>query len=457
MAISPLDLILVAQTLLSLAGAAAGGAIGVNYGRLGDDLPPPEKVAQLLVAQGVSQVKLYDADPAVLSALSGTGIGVVIALPNELLTATAANPSFAQDWVKNNVAAWLPNTQIRAIAVGNEVFASPIAANLTPALVPAMANIHRALADADLDGSVKISSPLALTALQTSYPPSAGAFQPDLATSIVAPMLDLLRRTGSYLMVNAYPFFAYSANSGEISIDYALFRPNSGDRDPASGLLYYSLLDAQLDAVYSAMAALGYGDLRLVVSETGWPSKGDEGEIGASPENAAAYNGNLANRILAGDGGTPARPLAELDVFLFALFNENSKPGPSSERNYGLFYPSEDRVYEVAFRLERATAAVRDQVEGGAASWCVAAGLAEPATLQAALDFACGDGGVDCGAIEPGGECFEPNTLEAHASFAFNGYYQKNRREPSACDFHHAAVVVRQPPEFGPCAFPAGN
>ncbi|KAE8022569.1 hypothetical protein FH972_008359 [Carpinus fangiana] len=55
-----------------------------------------------------------------------------------------------------------------------------------------------------------------------------------------------------------------------------------------------------------------------------WPSKGDENKIGASMENAAAYNGNLVRRILT-SGGTPLKRQANLTVCLFALFNENNK------------------------------------------------------------------------------------------------------------------------------------
>jgi hypothetical protein len=36
-----------------------------------------------------------------------------------------------------------------------------------------------------------------------------------------------------------------------------------------------------------------------------------------------------------------------LEVYLFALFNEDLKPGPTSERNYGLFRPDESMTYNV--------------------------------------------------------------------------------------------------------------
>lgn len=337
-----------------------------------------------------------------------------------------------------------------------------------------MKNIHRALVKYNLHSSIKVSSPIALSALQNSYPSSAGSFKPDLVESVIRPMLDFLRQTGSSLMVNAYPFFAYESNSDVISLDYALFRQNPGVVDAGNGLRYFSLFDAQIDAVFAAMSALKYDDVNMIVTETGWPSKGDENEIGASIDNAAAYNGNLVKRVLTG-GGTPLRPKADLTVYLFALFNENNKFGPTSERNYGLFYPDEKKVYEIPFTVKglknyrdnpsRVTGGQRlsTPVEGNMSvsvsgqTWCVANGEAGKTKLQGGLDYACGEGGADCHPIQPGSTCYDPNTLEAHASFAFNSYYQKKGRAIGTCYFGGAAYIVTQPPKFGKCEFPTGT
>ncbi|KAL5865265.1 hypothetical protein ACOSQ3_002779 [Xanthoceras sorbifolium] len=461
--------------LLSIFFAFAdAGSIGVNYGRIANNLPSATKVVELLKSQGIERVKVFDADPAVLKSLSGSGIKVTVDLPNELLFATAKGPSFASKWVEKNVAAYYPETQIEAIAVGNEVFVDPH--NSTKFLLPAMKNIHEALVKSNLHSSIKVSSPIALSALQSSYPSSAGSFRPELVEPIFKPMFDFLRQTGSYLMVNAYPFFAFESNSDVISLDYALFRENPGVVDAGNGLRYFSLFDAQIDAVFAAMSALKYDDIRMVVSETGWPSKGDENEIGASVENAAAYNGNLVRRILTG-GGTPLRPKADLTVYLFALFNENKKNGPTSERNYGLFYPDEKKVYDIPLTMKGLKSyhdrrspvsgtppVARTPVNGGGGvskstsgnTWCVANGEAGTEKLQAALDFACGEGGADCRPIQQGSTCYNPNTLEAHASFAFNSYYQKQSRASGACYFGGAAYVVTQPPKYGKCEFPTG-
>ncbi|CAN6279850.1 unnamed protein product [Urochloa humidicola] len=452
--------ILAAALPLLLLSPAEAGVVGVNYGRVANNLPNPAAVVQLLKQQGITQVKLYDAEPTVLRALANTGIKVVVALPNEQLAAAASRASYALLWVRRNVAAYYPATQIQGIAVGNEVFAT--AKNATAQLVPAMANVHAALARLGLDGSVKVSSPVALTALATSYPSSAGVFREDLAQAVMKPMLDFLAQTGSYLMVNAYPFFAYSGNAGDISLDYALFRPNAGVLDSGNGLKYYSLLDAQLDAVFAAVARLGgnYNGVRVVVSETGWPSRGDASEVGASPANAAAYNGNLARRVLSGNAGTPLRPNANMDVYLFALFNENQKPGPTSERNYGVFYPNQQKVYDVEFENGGPGGSGSGNPPSGVKvttgeAWCVANAMVGEERLLAALNYACGEGGANCKAIQPGAACYEPNTMVAHASYAFNDYYQRKGRSIGTCDFAGAAYVVNQPPKMGKCDLPS--
>ncbi|XVE89501.1 hypothetical protein DITRI_Ditri20bG0001700 [Diplodiscus trichospermus] len=87
-------------------------------------------------------------------------------------------------------------------------------------------------------------------------------------------------------------------------------------------------------------------------------------------------------------------------------------------------------------------------------SWCVARTGVSETSIQAALDYACGIGGADCSQIQQGANCYNPNTLQNHASYAFNSYYQKNPA-PTSCDFGGAATIVNTNPSSGSCIYPS--
>ncbi|KAB1221374.1 Glucan endo-1,3-beta-glucosidase 1 [Morella rubra] len=85
-------------------------------------------------------------------------------------------------------------------------------------------------------------------------------------------------------------------------------------------------------------------------------------------------------------------------------------------------------------------------------SWCIAGPAASDTALQVALDYACGYGGADCSAIQPGATCYNPNTLRDHASYAFNDYYQKNPA-PTSCVFGGTAQLTTTDPSSGSCHY----
>lgn len=340
---------------ISLAQGASN--LGINYGRIADNLPPPTQVVRILQGISVSKTRIYDANATVLRAFANTGISVIVGIGNEDVR-SLTNPSFALSWVEANVAVYYPTTDINGIAVGNEVL-SDNDTQLMSNLIPAMRNLYSALSSFSLQDKIFISTAHSFAVLSSSYPPSAGAFVP---SEYMSQMLQFLDTTNSPFMINAYPYFAYKGSPSGVSLQYVLFETtvtvSSANAaavvtDPSSGLIYHNMLDAQVDAVYSALEAMGYKDMVVIVSETGWPSAGDANEVGATVQNAQAYNTNLINRLASGQG-TPARPSKPLQAFIFALFNEDQKKGPSSERHYGLFKPDGTRAYDFGLDSPRA-------------------------------------------------------------------------------------------------------
>ncbi|KAK8957116.1 Glucan endo-1,3-beta-glucosidase 14 [Platanthera zijinensis] len=331
--------------LLSVPQSSSVG-VGINYGQIADNLPSPARVAGLLRSLNINRVKLYDADQNVLSAFQNTNVEFIIGIGNENVE-NMMDSAKAQAWLQQYVEPHAANGRISCITVGNEILSGDDTV-LMSGLLPAMQSVYQALVSLGLDKQIYVTTAHSLQILANSFPPSSGSFREDLA-EYIQPLINFHAMTKSPFLINAYPFFAYKDDPNSISLPYAVFEPNPGVVDPNTNLNYDNMLYAQIDSVYSAIRVVGHTDVVVRVSETGWPSRGDSSEIGATPENAAAYNGNLLRRI-AMNQGTPLMPSIPIDVHVFALFNENLKPGPTSERNYGLYYPNGAPVYNIGLK-----------------------------------------------------------------------------------------------------------
>lgn len=134
--------LLLVSTLLHLFTTTT--AIGVNYGTLGNNLPPPSQVANFIKTQTIiDSIKIFDTNHDILNAFANTGITVTVTVGNGDIP-SLANLNSARGWVAANIAPFHPQTRINRIVVGNEIMATankPWISNL----VPAMRTIHKAL------------------------------------------------------------------------------------------------------------------------------------------------------------------------------------------------------------------------------------------------------------------------------------------------------------------------
>lgn len=439
---------------LSCAEAEISGKIGVNYGQLGDNLPSPRQSIDLIKSMKAARVKLYDANPEILNLLSGTNIHVSIMVPNQEILSISSNQTLADQWVRNYVLSHYPQTMIRFIVVGNELLSHYSDRQIWPHIVPAMRRIKKSL-KANNIGNIKIGTSLAMDLLESSFPPSSGMFRSDIQDTVMVPLLQFLNGTNSFFFLDVYPYLAWSANPSNISLDYALFRGvGLNYTDPVSNLTYTNLLDQMLDSVIFAMEKLGYPNIRLLISETGWPNAGDVDQPGANVYNAAIYNRNLIKKMTAKPAvGTPARPGMIIPTFIFALYNENQKRGPGTERHWGLLDCRGKPVYGVDLTGEQKEPEDDHQLPMPQNNkpykgkiWCVVAGEVNQAHLGLALRYACSQGNGTCDALMPGKECYEPVSLLWHASYAFSSYWAKFRSMGADCYFNGLAVQTTVDP-----------
>nr|XP_009406890.1 PREDICTED: glucan endo-1,3-beta-glucosidase, acidic-like [Musa acuminata subsp. malaccensis] len=103
-----------------------------------------------------------------------------------------------------------------------------------------------------------------------------------------------------------------------VALNYVLFRVNKA---------YTNLFDATVDALVAALQKLGFPNIPVMGTGTGWPTAGN---TAATPEKAAAYKQGI---------GTLMRPNDAVEVLLlFNLFDQNRKTVKEYEKHFVIFH-----------------------------------------------------------------------------------------------------------------------
>ncbi|XP_045793037.1 glucan endo-1,3-beta-glucosidase-like [Trifolium pratense] len=326
--------ILLIFTLILAMQMSFSTGIGVNFGRNGDNLPSPQNVVSLYKKCGIKLLRLFEPNPDILEALKGSNLQVSLGVKNGDVQSLASSKEAANQWVNTNVAPYKGDVNFKWIVLGNEIIPGAEGIYATQA----MKNIKDAINSIGLTKTI-VTTSFYMPGIATSYPPSAGAFTKDVV-NVMKDVTAYLLQTGAPLMANVYPYYAYTSNPKDIKLEYATFQTtNTVVVD--GGLSYSNLFDAMVDSVYAALGKINAGNVSLVIGETGWPTAGNEPY--SSKENAKTYNKNLIQYVQSGKG-TPKKPNQTIDVFIFAMFNENQKT-TGIEQNWGLFYPNMSHVY----------------------------------------------------------------------------------------------------------------
>ncbi|KAJ0510654.1 putative glucan endo-1,3-beta-D-glucosidase [Helianthus annuus] len=337
-----LNLLLLGLLINIFVFTADAQSVGVCYGTIANNLPSPRQVVSLYIRNRITRMRIYAPRSDILEALRGTNIELILDVPNVSLE-NLTNPNLATDWVRNNVVNY-PDVSFRYISVGNEVDPNnDVTRQFVRFVLPAMINVQNALQAAGRANQIKVSTATYTGLLKDSYPPSIGVFHVNVA-DFIRPIITFLVKNGSPMLANIYPYFAHIGPPASPDLPFALFTRTTpaykdGDRP------YFNLFDAMYDAHYAAQSRLGGADVKIVVSESGWPSAGHNS---ATPGNAGTYYRNLISHVKS-SRGTPVRSGKPIETYLFAMFDENDKTGEPTEKNFGVFTPGQVSRYQLSF------------------------------------------------------------------------------------------------------------
>lgn len=430
-------------------------ALGVNWGTsLSSHNLDPSVVVQLLKDNGIDKIKLFDSDPWIVKAFAGTGIEVMLGIPNSELKRLSDDYDEAQHWVQTNLTKHLDKggVDIKFVAVGNEPFLKTYNGTYLHTTLPAMKNIQKAIDEIGHGDKVKVTTPQNADVYESagSTLPSAGDFRSDIRST----MVDLVRWLDSNkapFLVNIYPYLSLYQND-DFPVDFAFFDGNAKPLQD-KGITYTNMFDANLDTLVWSLKKAGVPKVDIMVGEAGWPTDGDKD---ANVKYAKRfYDGFL--KKMASNKGTPLRP-GHIEAYLFGLIDEDMKsiaPG-NFERHWGIFRFDGKPKFEIDFtgkanNVNKMPVAAKG-VKYLPQRWCAFNKDVKNMSLVGPnVKFACE--AADCTPLGYGSSC---NNLDLYGNitYAFNSYYQMNDQSAEACVFQGLATLVGLDPSNGTCIFP---
>ncbi|KAK2965841.1 hypothetical protein RJ640_003561 [Escallonia rubra] len=452
-------------------GSVSG--IGANWGNQATHPLPPAVVVNMLRANGIQKVKLFDAESATLTALRGSGIEVMVGIPNEMLYSLANSVAAAERWVAKNVSAHVSSNSVniksedrdyvesqqpiehtglvtslnleRYVAVGNEPFLSAFNGSFLGTTLPALQNIQAALIKAGLGNQVKVTVPLNADVYQSSTSlPSTGDFRPDIH-DLMLEIVKFLNDNGAAFTINIYPFISLYKDPN-FPADYAFFDGYSSPIND-NGRIYENVFDANHDTLVWALQKYGYGNMSIIVGEIGWPTDGDRN---ANVQLAQRFNQGFMSHV---GKGTPMRPVP-VDAYMFSLIDEDAKSiQPANfERHWGIFYYDGTPKYNLSLGSNSGGLVPASNVRYLPRRWCILSPTAnvDDAQVGPSVSYACAR--ADCTELGYGTSCGNLDA-QGNISYAFNSYYQQNNQLPIACQFPNLSVITTSDPSVGSCRF----
>ncbi|GLU11922.1 hypothetical protein SLE2022_286400 [Rubroshorea leprosula] len=433
---------------------STAGAIGLNWGTMSSHPLPPSKVVELLKANEITKVRLFDADPLVLQALSASNIAVTVGIPNSMLKTLNSSRKAAESWVHDNVTRYFSHgsngVRIEYVAVGDEPFHQSYGEQFHGFVIGAAMNIHTALARANLGDEVKVVVPCSFdTFVSESNLPSKGHFRTDLNRTMVE-LLTFLSKQHAPFFVTISPFITFQQNKN-MSLDFILFKESARPHND-SRRIYKNSFDLSYDTLVTALSTVGFSEMDIVVAAIGWPT---DGAANATSAVAETFMKALIDH-LHGKTGTPLRPRnPPTETYILSLLDEDQRSITSGnfERHWGVFTFDGQAKYHANIIQSSKNLVNAQNVEYLPSKWCVVNNNKDLSNATASALEACSVS--DCTALSPGGSCSNIS-WPGNISYAFNSYYQQHDQRSDSCDFGGLGLITTVDPSVDSCRFFVG-
>lgn len=147
--------------------------------------------------------------------------------------------------------------------------------------------------------------------------PSAAEFRPDIRDKMVH-FLHFLRVNHAPFLLEMFPIIDMERFGLDPAFAFAVDAASKLAIRDVNGAVYTNVFDWTYDCFVWALEKVNASDIRIVVSQIGWPT---DGYAGANVTNAERFYRYLLPMV-SSNKGTPKRPGAPIDVFVSTLQDE---------------------------------------------------------------------------------------------------------------------------------------
>ncbi|XP_073293842.1 glucan endo-1,3-beta-glucosidase 3-like isoform X1 [Primulina huaijiensis] len=374
--------------------------------------------------ESVEFLALHDSTPQNLEASSANGVPMAVQMDNEHLKNVSESVLMAESWVRANVLAHYPAINVSTIVIGNTILCNKDQEDKLILISPSIKNIHYSLTRWGLQNEIKVSASLSSNCLESNFE----NYRVDLAQNYIKPLLELLQEIGSPYVVNPPPHLV------DLSDETLTILKSHSKSIQSLRVLHFKNTRIILSSPRKERPftrKLSFMDLysRIVP----FPPR---------PTPISPFRSPLPPLV-----GTVSPPPNFLPFGPSQPPLANPTPHPFLPHLAPMANPTSPPFGLPHLPPCNPSGSVGAPVAGvHHGLWCVAKPNVPAGTLQEALDYACGEGGADCEAIKPQGACFFPDTVVAHASYAFNNYWQKTKRHGGTCSFGGTAMLIKTDP-----------
>ncbi|XP_073153476.1 glucan endo-1,3-beta-glucosidase 8-like [Henckelia pumila] len=436
----------------------ADAFIGVNWGRLSSQRLIPSMVVDLLLQNGIQEVRIFQQSENVLEAFYRSGIKVSVGLSNNVME-DYVNETKVSEWVNDKIIKYEQVLEFRYVTVGRTNPFSPAfqAGKILYDAVQVAGIIQRQLDRRRNGSNIKVTIPqyVDIIRLTNTMKPSEADFRDDIKEKMVE-YVTLLKQNQSPFFLTLFPIHYVYNNSLDFDFAFMDNRSTFTVQD-INNANYTNVFELLHDACHWCLVKANATEVKIVISSIGWPT---DSFPGANATNAERFYRSFLPYIASGRG-TPMRPNRKIDVFLNNLSDENriTIQIGAFQRHWGIYKFNGEAKYAIDFSGNG-----RDNVYPTTGKgvtfmpnrWCVFTGnMDDPGKVEQMRAMACGDS--DCSSLDDGGSCSHL-TYKQKVSYAFNRYFQTKGQASEAmnekCDMGGLGKVVSENPSNGTCEFP---